>query len=127
MSDFTYLTDVWLISCVVNANTDVNEKILLAARSAGAKFAMGHGARGFGARERLGALAVAVETEKFVISVLVSTEQRDIVFEAMYKAGGLDRAGAGMIYVTPIEKLATYVPASIIRELSETASRSESA
>lgn len=119
MSEITYLTDVWLISCVVNSNSDAAEKMLLAARGAGAKFAMSHGARGYGARERLGALGIAVETEKDVISVFASTEQRDIVFEAMFKAGELDRAGAGMMYVTPIEKLAAYVPDSIIQKLKE--------
>ncbi len=125
MSEITYLTDVWMITCVVNSNSDAAEKMLLAARNAGSKFAMGHGARGYGARERLGALGVAVETEKTVISVLVSTEQRDIVFEAMFKAGELDRAGSGMMYMTPIEKLAAYVPDAIIEKLKEAGRWSE--
>ncbi|MGB5621004.1 MAG: P-II family nitrogen regulator [Gammaproteobacteria bacterium] len=125
MSKMTFLTDVWMIHCVVNSNSDAAEKMLLAARSAGAKFALGHNARGFGARERLGALGIAVETEKDVISVLVSTEQRDIVFETMFEAGELHRAGAGMMYVTPIEKLASYVPDSIIEKLKKAGRWSE--
>jgi len=125
MSEITYLTDVWMITCVVSSNSDASEKLLLAARSAGAKFAIAHNARGYGARERLGALGIAVETEKDVISVLVSTEQRDIVFEAMFKAGELDRAGAGMMYMTPIEKLAAYVPESIIEKLKQAGKWSE--
>jgi len=125
MSELTYLTDVWMIHCVVNSNSDATEKMLLAARGAGARFAMGHNARGYGARERLGALGVAVETEKDAISVLVSTEQRDIVLEAMFKAGELDRAGAGIIYVTPIEKLASFVPDSVIKKLKQAGKWSE--
>ena len=125
MSDITYLTDVWLITCMVNCNSDAANKMLLAARDAGAKGALGYNARGYGARERLGALGVAVETEKDVIQVLVSTEQRDIVFEAMFKAGELDRPGAGMMYVTPVERMATYVPESIIERLKESGKWSE--
>ena len=117
MNQIIYLTDAWIITCVVAKSTSQAEKILLAARELGAKGALGHHARGFGQRERLGALAVAVETEKDVIQVLVSSEQRDIVFEAMYKAGELDRAGGGFMYLTPVEKMATYVPETLLARL----------
>lgn len=117
MNQITYLTDAWIITCVVSTATKQAEKMLLAARDLGAKGALGHHARGFGQRERLGALAVAVETDKDVIQVLVSSEQRDIVFEAMYKAGELDRADGGFMYVTPVEKMATYVPEALMARL----------
>ena len=123
MSQITYLTDAWLITCVVSTATKQANKMLLAARDAGARGALGHYARGYGARERLGALGVAVETEKDVIDVLVSSEQRDIVFEAMFTAGGLDKPGAGHMYVTPVERLATYVPDSIMDRLEEAGRR----
>lgn len=119
MSKIIYMTDAWLITCVVSTGTEQSNKMLLAARDAGAKGAFGHYARGYGARERFGALGVAVETEKDVISVLVSTDQRDMVFEAMYKAGGLDRPGAGIMYITPIDKAASYVPESVLTKLKE--------
>jgi nitrogen regulatory protein P-II 1 len=117
MSQITYLTDVWMITCIVASSSGKANKMLLAARDAGARGAIGYHAHGYGARERLGALGVAVETEKDVISLLVSTEQRDVVFEAMFKAGGLDSPGAGMMYLTPVEKLATYVPESVMEKL----------
>ncbi len=123
MSKITYLTDAWLITCVVSTATKQAEKMLLAARDAGAKGALGHHARGYGERERLGALGVAVETDKDVIEVLVSTEQRDCVFEVMYTAGGLDKPGAGYMYITPIERIATYVPASVMDRLEEAGRR----
>ncbi|MGB5248316.1 MAG: P-II family nitrogen regulator [Gammaproteobacteria bacterium] len=117
MSNIVYLTDVWMITCIVSAGSKKVEKMLLAARDAGARGAVGHHARGYGARERLGALAVAVEAEKDVINILVSTEQREIVFESMFNAGGLDEPGAGLMYITPVEKAATYVPDSIASRL----------
>lgn len=123
MSNMTYLTDAWLITCVVSTATKQTDKMLSAAQDAGAKGALGYYARGFGARERLGALGVAVETEKDVVEVLVSTEQRDIVFEAMFTAGGLDKPGAGYMFVTPIERIATYVPDSIMERLEEAGRR----
>jgi nitrogen regulatory protein PII len=119
MSKITYLTDSWLITCVVSSATKQSEKMLLAARDAGAKGAVGHYAKGYGARERLGALGIAVETDKTVFALLVSSEQRDIVVEAMFKAGELDRPGAGYIYVMPIERLATFIPESIMSRLRE--------
>lgn len=119
MSNLTYLTDVWIITCVVTATGKQSQNILLAARDAGAKGAFGKNATGYGIRERFGALGVAVEAEKNVASVLVSSEQRDTVFEAMYKAGGLDSPGTGFIYMQPVERMAAYVPDSVLTRLRE--------
>ena len=121
MSQITYLKDVCMITCIVASGTGQTEEMLLAARNAGAKGAISYHARGHGARERFGALGIAVETEKDVISLLVSTEQRDTVFEAMYNAGDIGSPGAGLMYVTPMEKVAAYVPDSIRKKLKETA------
>jgi nitrogen regulatory protein PII len=126
MSKITYLTDASIIVCVVPSSAGTAEKMLLAARDAGANASYGFNARGYGARERLGVLSVAVETEKHVFNVLVSSEQLEIVFEAMYRAGGLDQPGAGWMYVTPVEKLATFVPESVVQKARElAASRQE--
>ncbi len=114
MTQITYITDVWIITCVVSTATKQAEKMLLAARDMGSRGALGWHARGFGARERLGALGVAVEADKDVIQVLVASEQRDLVFEAMYKAGGLDRPGAGFMFMSPLEKMAAYIPESLL-------------
>jgi nitrogen regulatory protein PII len=119
MSNIVYLTDVWMITCIVSTGSKQAEKMLLAARDVGAQGAVGYHARGYGARERLGALAVAVEAEKDVINVLVSTEQRDIVFETMFRAGGLENPGVGIMYISPIEKAATYVPDAVARRLKK--------
>jgi nitrogen regulatory protein PII len=125
MSQITFLTDVWIITCVVSTATKQAKKMLLAARDMGSRGALGWHAQGFGARERLGALGVAVETDKDVIQVLVASDQRDLVFEAMYKAGELDRAGAGFMYMVPVEKLAAYVPEALLEQLREDGKVSE--
>lgn len=114
--NITYLTDVSLLTVIVQ--TGLVEKILMAARDVGATAgAISHHARGVGVRERLGILGVAVETEKDVISVLVSNEQRDLVFETIFRAAGLDTPGRGFIYVTPLEKAATYIPESVMQRM----------
>ena len=100
-----------MIHCIVNAGTA--DRILLAARELGARRAIVHHGRGWGMRERLGVLGVAVETEKEVVSILVSSDQRDVLFDALYRAGNFDLPGRGAIYITPIEKAATYVPKAI--------------
>jgi nitrogen regulatory protein P-II 1 len=71
-------------------------------------------ARGIGPRERLGLLGIAVEAEKEVVSVLVATDHRDVVFEAIYRAAELDTLGAGFAYVTSLERMATYVPRQVL-------------
>ena len=119
MSNMTYITDAWMITCIVPSGTGQADKVLMAARDAGVTGAIGYHARGFGQRERFGVLGIAVEAEKDVRAVLVSSEQRDVVFEAMYKAGGLDRPGAGVMYVTPVDRVATYIPDSVIDRLKE--------
>jgi nitrogen regulatory protein PII len=120
MSDqnITYLTDVSLLTCVVQGG--LSDKILKAARDVGATAgAISHHARGIGVRERLGLLGVAVEADKEVISILVSSEQRDLVYDTVYRAAGLNIPGRGFIYLTSLEKASTYIPESMMEQLDE--------
>lgn len=120
MSDrnITYLTDVSLVTIVVQ--TGLEEKILKAARDTGANVgAIAHNAKGIGVRERLGLLGLAIETEKDVIRLLVSNEQRDAVLDHIYRTAGLDTPGRGYIYITPLEKVASYVPEEIRAKLED--------
>jgi nitrogen regulatory protein PII len=117
--NITYLTDVSLLTCVVQ--NGLSEVILKAARDVGAMAgAISHHAKGIGVRERLGILGVAVETEKEVISILVSSEQRDLVYDTLYRAANLDVPGRGFIYLTPLEKASTYIPESMLEPLDKT-------
>ena len=105
-----------MINCVVKSG--MGDDILKAARDVGAiTGAISYHARGYGARERLGLLGIAVEAEKDVLSILVSTEQQEAVSNSIYRAGQLDIPGNGYLYITPLEKVATYVPQSLINQL----------
>jgi nitrogen regulatory protein PII len=112
----TYLTDVALITCVVA--TGRGDAVIRAAQQMGAAGALVYHARGIGPRERLGLLGIAIEAEKDVVSILVATDYQDVVLEAVYGAADLGTPGAGMAYITPIEKMATYLPREILERAS---------
>jgi len=115
--EMVVLTDVALITCVVQRG--VAEPILKAARAAGAQGATVNFASGFGVRERLGLLGVAVNVEKEMISIVVSKDQANRVFESMYLAGNLDTPGMGIIYMTELDRAATFVPQDVVEKLTE--------
>ena len=110
--EFTVLTDVSMITCVVQRGKA--EEVVQAAQDAGAQGATIHFGNGSGVRERLGLLGLAVDVEKEIITILVGDDQLDRVFERMYFAAELDLPGAGIIYVTKLDKAATFVPKEII-------------
>lgn len=114
--NITVLTDVALITCIVQRG--LADDIVKAAEEAGAQGATIYYARGSGVRERLGILGLAVEVEKEVINIVVGSDQVDRVFEKMYLAGQLDTPGKGIMYITPLEKAATYIPPDIIAKLT---------
>ncbi len=122
--DITVLTNGALITCIVQR--DLADIIIKTAREAGAQGATVHFARGEGIRERLGILGVAVEVEKEVISIVVSSDQVDSIFEKVYLAGNLDTPGMGIMYITPLEKVATYIPPEILKKLSASKAGEES-
>lgn len=113
--EITVLTDVSLITCIVQKG--LADAMVEAAREAGAQGATVYYARGSGVRERLGVLGIAVEVEKEVVNIAVARDQVDRVFEKMYLAGHLDTPGMGFIYVTPLEKAATYIPRDVEERL----------
>jgi nitrogen regulatory protein PII len=110
------LTDVALITASVQrGNAD---DVVKAAQEAGAQGASIHYAHGRGVRERLGLWGLAIDAEKEVINIVVSTDQLDRVFEKMYLAGKMDTPGMGFMWVTPLEKAATFVPPEIVEKLA---------
>jgi nitrogen regulatory protein PII len=114
--EITVLTDVSLITCVVQRG--LADDVIKAAQEAGAQGATTYFAHGSGVRERLGILGVAVEVEKEVINIVVANDQVERVFEKMYLAGQLDTPAMGIIYTTPLEKLATHIPDEILQKLA---------
>lgn len=115
--EITVLTDVTLITCIVQRG--IADTIIKAATEAGAQGATVYFARGTGIRERLGILGVAVEVEKEIVNIVVSTDDADRIFEAMFLAGKLDTPGMGFMYMTPLEKAATYIPAALVEKLTK--------
>lgn len=114
--EFTVLTDVSMITCVVQRGKA--EAIVQAAQDSGAQGATIYYGHGSGIRERLGLLGLAVDVEKEIITILCGDDQLDRIFEKMYFAGELDLPGAGIIYVTKLDKAATFVPKDIIEKIS---------
>jgi nitrogen regulatory protein PII len=118
--EFTVLTDVSMITCVVQRGKA--EGVVQAAQDAGAQGATIYYGNGSGVRERLGLLGLAVDVEKEIITILCGDDQTDRIFERMYFAAELDLPGNGIIYVTQLEKAATFVPKEIIDRINERAS-----
>ena len=114
--EITVLTDVALITCVVQRGAADN--IITAAQDVGAQGATIYFARGGGVRERLGVLGLAIEVEKEVINIVVATNQIDRIFEKMFIAGNLDTPGMGIMFVTHLDKAATYIPDEIVDKLA---------
>lgn len=114
--EITVLKDVSLITCIVQRG--LADDIIHAAREVGAQGATVNFARGMGVRERLGILGVSVEVEKEIINIVVSNEQVERVFEKIYLVGNLDTPGMGIMYITPLEKAATYIPPEVLEKLS---------
>jgi nitrogen regulatory protein PII len=114
----TYLTDVAQITFIVA--TGRGDAVIQAAQAMGAAGALVYHARGIGPRERLGLLGIAIEAEKDVVSVLVASDYQDVVFEAVYRAAELNVPGAGVAYITPIERMATYVPRDLLERAAGT-------
>lgn len=104
----TYLTDAVLITAVVPVGRA--DTLLKAVRDAGAMGGMVHMARGTGARERLGLLGIAIDAEKEVVSVIVPADHQDFIAETIYNAGELGAPGNGYLYLTALDRMATYIP-----------------
>lgn len=115
--EFSILTDLSMITCIVQRA--LADDVVQAAQNAGAQGATVYFGQGSGTRERLGILGLAVDVEKEIITILVADEQVDRIFERMYFAAKLDVPGAGIIYVTKLEKAATYIPQDVIERLAQ--------
>ncbi len=114
-SSITYITDVVSITCIVAHGR--GDEAIKVAREAGVTGAVVYHARGSGVRERLGLLGIAIEAEKDVVMMLAATEQRDLVMHNLYMKLELDRPGAGVVYATPLQKMATYIPEALRERL----------
>ena len=114
--EMVVLTDVSLITAVVQRGKA--DDLVKAAQEAGAQGASIHYSHGRGVRERLGILGLAVEAEKETFHIIVSSDQANRVFESIYRAGDFDTPGMGFMWVTPVEKAATFIPEDILEKFA---------
>ncbi|HLA36820.1 MAG TPA: P-II family nitrogen regulator [Rhodocyclaceae bacterium] len=106
------LTDAVLITCIVQRGAA--DAVVHAAHEAGAQGATIFHGRGTGVRQKhLGLLGLTVNAEKEIVYIVVPDDQADRIFERIFVAAKLDTPGMGIIYSTPIEKMATYIPHQI--------------
>ena len=111
------LSEVKLITCVLQDG--LAEEVLEAAKNVGAQGATVSYARGTGVRDRMGLMGVFIDEQKEVIRVIVSEEQASRVFEAMHLAAGLDTPGKGIIYLSDLNSVATYIPEDVLTSIED--------
>jgi len=46
---------------------------------------------------------------------VVHEEQSELIFEAMYLAGKMDKPGKGIMFMSSLDRIATYIPETMIK------------
>ncbi len=111
-SEMIVLSDVVLITAIVQRGAA--DLVVQTAQEAGAQGATIFHAHGTGVRQkRLGILGLTINAEKEVIYIVVPADQADIVFERIFVSAKLDTPGMGILWMTALDKMATYVPHEI--------------
>ncbi|MDP3138188.1 MAG: P-II family nitrogen regulator [Azonexus sp.] len=111
-SEMIVLTDSVLITAIVQRGSA--DLVVQAAQEAGAQGATIFHAHGTGVRQkRLGILGLTVNTEKEVLYIVAPADQADLIFERIFVCAKLDTPGMGILWMSQIEKMATYVPNEI--------------
>jgi nitrogen regulatory protein P-II 1 len=96
------MKDLNLITCIVQRGRA--DKVVDAALKAGAPGATYYYGRGTGVRQKLGVLSKLIVPEKEIILIVTKVSQTDSVFDAVIKAGKLDKKGQGFAYIHKIER-----------------------
>jgi nitrogen regulatory protein PII len=96
------MKDLNLITCIVQRGRA--EKVVDAALKAGAPGATYYYGRGTGVRQKLGVLSKLIVPEKEIILIVTQVSQTDSVFDAVIKAGKLDKKGQGFAYIHKIDR-----------------------
>ena len=108
-NELIVLTDVVLLTAIVQRGAA--DLVVQAAQEAGAQGATIFHARGTGVRQKhLGILALTVNNEKEVIYIVVPSEQADTLFERIFVSAKMDTPGMGILWMTRLDKMSTYVP-----------------
>lgn len=91
-----------LITCIVQRG-EAN-KVVAAARKAGAEGATIFYGRGTGIRESIGIKGRFIKPEKEIILIVTKQEQTNAVFNAVIKAANLDTKGKGFAFLHSLDR-----------------------
>jgi nitrogen regulatory protein PII len=91
-----------LITCIVQRGEA--DKVVDAARDAGAEGATIFYGRGVGVRDTLGIRGRFIKPEKEIILIVIKPDQTDAVFEAVVKAAKLDQKGKGFAFLHSLDR-----------------------
>jgi nitrogen regulatory protein PII len=108
-NEMIVLTDAVLITAIVQRG--LADMVVQVAQDAGAQGATIFHAHGTGVRQkRMGLLGLTINAEKEVIYIVVPADQADAIFERIFVAAKIETPGMGILWMTALEKLATFVP-----------------
>jgi nitrogen regulatory protein PII len=108
-NELIVLTDLMLLTVIVQRGTA--DLVAQVALEAGAQEATVFYAHGTGVPQKyLGVLSLTVDTEKEIVYIVVPAEQADRLFERVFVLAKMDTPGMGMLWLTRLHKMATYVP-----------------
>lgn len=111
-SEMIVLTDAVLITAIVQRGAA--DLVVQAAQEAGAQGATIFHAHGTGVRQkRLGILGLTINSDKEVIYIVVPADQADFIFERIFVCAKMDTPGMGILWMSPLARMSTYVPHEI--------------
>ena len=58
------------------------------------------------------------DEQKEVIRIIVSKEQSELIFETMYLAGELDKPGKGIMFMSNLDRVATFIPDEVMNKFA---------
>lgn len=108
-SGMIVLTDAVLITAIVQRG--MADLVVQTAQEAGAQGATIFHAHGTGVRQkRMGILGLTINAEKEVIYIVAPADHADLIFERIFVCAKMDTPGMGILWMTPINRMATHVP-----------------
>ncbi len=109
-----------IITCILyhKGGTD----ILRALHKRGINSAVLHQARGSAIGDPVGLNGLPVSFEKDIITVIVSQDMADEIFEFIFTTAGIDRSYGGFLYMGTLHRASTYTLGSLPEENLEDSS-----
>ena len=94
-----------LVVCIVNAGFSLN--VMEAARAAGARGGTILRARGTANPEAEEFFNITIQPDKEVLIILVPSDIKDAVIQAIHKTNGISTEGQGIVFSLPVERTTT--------------------